>query len=114
MASADFNRAVTPDLSNGTGTTGFLPKGHSKPPEERHPPLQEILASADNSWGLHPHIGVIADDDNTRSFTGTTVSWDAHVYFDGSDAQSTAQALQLRLKVLDSFPDLTVNRPYRA
>ena len=114
MASIEFNRAVTPDTSNGAGTTGFLPKGSAKPAGESVTALHDILASNDNSWDLPPRVGVIADDDNTRSFTGTTVSWDAHVYFDGADARSTARALQLRLDTLSTFPDLTVNRPYRA
>lgn len=106
MASPEYNRAVTPDTSNGSGTTGFLPKGHATPGAHSTPPLAEILASADNSWDLQPRLGVIADDDSTRSFTGETVSWDAHVYFDSG---STAQALQLRLDTLARFPDLTVD-----
>jgi hypothetical protein len=103
--------ALTP-LDNPGGQTGYLPKGTAAAPYEHT--LAGALASPGASWDLEPRIGVLADDDTCQPFTGAVVSWDAHVYFDGTDPLSVESALALRFDVLRDFPCLTVNRPYRS
>eukprot|EP01047_Picozoa_sp_COSAG01_P012166 COSAG01_NODE_542_length_15693_cov_13.246253_10_plen_182_part_00 len=104
--------AAPPWGSRSDGQTGFLPRGSPQPsPQSYERPLGEVLSSTDNSWGISPRIGVIADDDRCAHWPPPVGSWDAHVYFDEGTVE---EALSLRHLVCDAFPHLTVNRPYRS
>eukprot|EP01047_Picozoa_sp_COSAG01_P102510 COSAG01_NODE_32086_length_586_cov_2.400411_1_plen_164_part_10 len=104
--------AAPPWGSRSDGQTGYLPRGSPQPsPQSRERPLGEVLSSTDNSWGISPRIGVIADDDRCAHWPPPVSSWDAHVYFDEGTVE---EALSLRRLVCDAFPHLTVNRPYRS
>ena len=100
---------MAPWGTRSDGQTGFLPKGSAveQPPL---PPVATVLASTDNSWDLEPRIGVVSDHDSGKSFDSPVEAWDAHVYFDGSSAESVEAALSLRHEVCLAFPDITVNR----
>lgn len=74
------------------------------------PSVASVLGSTDNSWGLEPRIGVISTNDSGKGFASPVEAWGAHVYFDGSDQTSVAEALSLRYDTCLAFPDLTVNR----
>ena len=105
--------AVQTPSNNPGGQTGYLPKGSVPAAPCVLPLLRDVLSSADNSWDLQPRIGQIDDNDDVRAFSGSVVSWDAHVYFDGENPRSAEEALRLRFEVMELFPFLTVNRPYR-
>ena len=67
----------------------------------------------DENYGYSIREGT-ENHDYEDKFAEPVTSWDVHVYFDSSNEESTLFALRLRFATLATFPDLTVNRPYRS
>ena len=81
--------------------------------EVEQPTLAQALSSSDENYGYARRFGT-KDASCPEQFPAPVTSWDAHVYFDSSNAESTRSALMLREQTYTEFPQLTVNRPYRS
>lgn len=75
-------------------------------------PVDAAMLLEDDNYGYEQRIG-LANNEFPEQFASPVQSWDVHVYFDSKSSQSTKFALNLRYDIMQQFPDLTVNRPYR-
>ncbi len=85
----------------------------------RNPPADASLGGdprlrGHRHYGCERRLGRRVTAGTPAAFCSPVGSWDCHFYFDSSGGNDSARrALELRCQVLELFPDLTVNRPYR-
>lgn len=98
-------RVISPDI-------GIYPPGFDRAPH-KDPPAREAVKSPDESFGLKMRVGMLDAEEAKQQFTGGVRSWHIHHYFNSQSEADLLENLELRDKVISTFPDLTVGKPFR-
>lgn len=105
MAEQQRNTALPKKIFVPGSLIGVYPVETPPPPDSTPLPAEAVL-STDENFDCKTRIGVLESEEK---FPGPVHSWHAHHYFDNQDPAEVREAMELRFRAIQTFPQISVN-----